>query len=441
MRLLGVLAEGPRTGYGLVRHLAQSIAYTWPASHSQVYPELAKLREAGLIREGAAAPRGGRVYELTDAGLDGGAPLAARDGAVAHRPRRGVAAALLPLAARARGGRGVPARRGRARPGDAGGAGGDRRAARIRTTRRPAPTAPRSSSACDTTRARIDVGRGRRSQHPPAARSVTTITSSTRTPKRPSRRIDGSSVNVIPASSGVSSSTERNGRSCTSSPIPWPIRWRKPSPSPAASIGARQAALTSRASAPGRAAARPASCASSSTTPDPPRTPPAARRRQRCGRSRSSSHSRRRRSRRGRPRRRGARRACPAPPESSRRSPQVKMCVGKEGQREPRTSSSCSTRSTSVRHRDAGDDVRRHRGHRLARDQARLRHQLELGVRLHAPQLVDERRALLEPGVGDDREQLDHRLRPEPLPERDPPSASRARPRPPRTTPVRSRPR
>ena len=67
--LLGVLAEGPRTGYALVRHLAQSIGYTWPASHSQVYPELAKLRDAGLIREGAAAPRGGRVYEVTDAGL------------------------------------------------------------------------------------------------------------------------------------------------------------------------------------------------------------------------------------------------------------------------------------------------------------------------------------------------------------------------------------
>ena len=67
--LLGVLAEGPRTGYALVKHLAQSIAYTWPASHSQVYPELAKLREAGLISESAAAPRGGRVYEITDAGL------------------------------------------------------------------------------------------------------------------------------------------------------------------------------------------------------------------------------------------------------------------------------------------------------------------------------------------------------------------------------------
>ena len=68
--LLGVLAEGPRTGYALVRHLAQSIGYTWPASHSQVYPELAKLREAGLIRESGSAPRGGRVYELTDAGLE-----------------------------------------------------------------------------------------------------------------------------------------------------------------------------------------------------------------------------------------------------------------------------------------------------------------------------------------------------------------------------------
>jgi PadR family transcriptional regulator AphA len=68
--LLGVLAEGPRTGYALVRHLAQSIAYAWPASHSQVYPELAKLRQAGLIRETGAAPRGGRVYELTDAGLE-----------------------------------------------------------------------------------------------------------------------------------------------------------------------------------------------------------------------------------------------------------------------------------------------------------------------------------------------------------------------------------
>jgi len=67
--LLGLLAERPRTGYGLLKHFEQSLAYAWPASHSQIYPELAKLLGAGLIREGEALPRGGRPYELTDAGL------------------------------------------------------------------------------------------------------------------------------------------------------------------------------------------------------------------------------------------------------------------------------------------------------------------------------------------------------------------------------------
>jgi PadR family transcriptional regulator AphA len=67
--LLGVLAERPRTGYGLLKHFEQSLAYAWPASHSQIYPELAKLLDAGLIREGEPLPRGGRPYELTEEGL------------------------------------------------------------------------------------------------------------------------------------------------------------------------------------------------------------------------------------------------------------------------------------------------------------------------------------------------------------------------------------
>jgi PadR family transcriptional regulator AphA len=66
--LLGLLADHPRTGYALLKHFEQSLGYAWPASHSQIYPELAKLREAGLIREGASLPRGGRPYELTKAG-------------------------------------------------------------------------------------------------------------------------------------------------------------------------------------------------------------------------------------------------------------------------------------------------------------------------------------------------------------------------------------
>ena len=67
--LLALLAEGPRTGYGLVKHFEQSLAYAWPASHSQIYPELARLRDAGLISEGEPVPRGGRPYELTETGL------------------------------------------------------------------------------------------------------------------------------------------------------------------------------------------------------------------------------------------------------------------------------------------------------------------------------------------------------------------------------------
>ena len=68
--LLGLLAEQPRTGYRLLKHFEQSLAYAWPASHSQIYPELARLLAAGLIKEGEALPRGGRPYELTGAGLD-----------------------------------------------------------------------------------------------------------------------------------------------------------------------------------------------------------------------------------------------------------------------------------------------------------------------------------------------------------------------------------
>jgi DNA-binding PadR family transcriptional regulator len=68
--LLALLAERPRTGYALLKHFEQSLAYAWPASHSQIYPELAKLREAGLVREGEPGARGARPYELTDRGLE-----------------------------------------------------------------------------------------------------------------------------------------------------------------------------------------------------------------------------------------------------------------------------------------------------------------------------------------------------------------------------------
>ena len=68
--VLGALADSPRTGYALLKHFQQSLAYAWPASHSQIYPELARLLEEGLIEQAATGPRGSKTYALTGVGRD-----------------------------------------------------------------------------------------------------------------------------------------------------------------------------------------------------------------------------------------------------------------------------------------------------------------------------------------------------------------------------------
>ena len=65
--LLGALADQPRTGYALLKHFEQSLAYAWPASHSQIYPELARLLADGPDR----ADRVGRA-QLEDVRRHGG---------------------------------------------------------------------------------------------------------------------------------------------------------------------------------------------------------------------------------------------------------------------------------------------------------------------------------------------------------------------------------
>jgi len=67
--LLGALADDPRTGYALLKHFEQSLAYAWPASHSQIYPELARLQDDGLIEQTETGPRGSKTYAITEAGL------------------------------------------------------------------------------------------------------------------------------------------------------------------------------------------------------------------------------------------------------------------------------------------------------------------------------------------------------------------------------------
>ena len=67
--LLAQLARGPQTGYGLAKSFAGSLNYAWSAGTSQIYPELGRLLEAGLIRQTASGPRRSKVYETTPEGL------------------------------------------------------------------------------------------------------------------------------------------------------------------------------------------------------------------------------------------------------------------------------------------------------------------------------------------------------------------------------------
>ena len=71
--LLGVLTAHPMSGYELVRSVDGSVGWVWSASHSQIYPELRRMEERGLVTSDVAI-RGTklqkRVYSVTEAGVD-----------------------------------------------------------------------------------------------------------------------------------------------------------------------------------------------------------------------------------------------------------------------------------------------------------------------------------------------------------------------------------
>ncbi|MFI1809012.1 PadR family transcriptional regulator [Streptomyces sp. NPDC020422] len=67
--LLGLLAEGPASGYDLLGTFRTTLSHVWPATQSQIYTELTKLDAAGLTRVADEGPRGRKTYEITDAGL------------------------------------------------------------------------------------------------------------------------------------------------------------------------------------------------------------------------------------------------------------------------------------------------------------------------------------------------------------------------------------
>lgn len=65
---LGLLAQEPGSGYDLLRHFEKSMANVWPATQSQLYGELNKLADAGLIEVSDIGPRGRKEYRITEAG-------------------------------------------------------------------------------------------------------------------------------------------------------------------------------------------------------------------------------------------------------------------------------------------------------------------------------------------------------------------------------------
>jgi DNA-binding PadR family transcriptional regulator len=67
--LLGLLAEGPASGYDLTRRFHETLGPVWPAQHPQIYAELAHLAGAELIEVDSRGPRDRKAYRITGTGL------------------------------------------------------------------------------------------------------------------------------------------------------------------------------------------------------------------------------------------------------------------------------------------------------------------------------------------------------------------------------------
>jgi PadR family transcriptional regulator AphA len=68
--ILGFLSRDEMSGYDIKLEVDGSTRFFWAASYGQIYPELKRLEEEGLV-EGTDSPQGGRarrVYRITDAG-------------------------------------------------------------------------------------------------------------------------------------------------------------------------------------------------------------------------------------------------------------------------------------------------------------------------------------------------------------------------------------
>jgi DNA-binding PadR family transcriptional regulator len=66
--LLGLLHQGTMTGWDLVALAHERIGNFWTLTQSQVYRELARMTETGLVTVGEPGPRDRKPYTITEAG-------------------------------------------------------------------------------------------------------------------------------------------------------------------------------------------------------------------------------------------------------------------------------------------------------------------------------------------------------------------------------------
>ena len=68
--VLGMLSVTSCTGYELTQWFDSSLQHAWHASHSQIYPELAKLEAMGLTEVVEEGARRSKTYAVTEAGRE-----------------------------------------------------------------------------------------------------------------------------------------------------------------------------------------------------------------------------------------------------------------------------------------------------------------------------------------------------------------------------------
>jgi DNA-binding PadR family transcriptional regulator len=66
--LLGLLHDGPATGWDLLEQARRGLARFWNMTSSHVYRELKTLETRGLVRAGAPGPRDRRPFSITPSG-------------------------------------------------------------------------------------------------------------------------------------------------------------------------------------------------------------------------------------------------------------------------------------------------------------------------------------------------------------------------------------